>query len=365
LDYLKLGITGNVMNFCYGLGALPAGMILNRFGPGRLYVACFLGSSLTSLAVAFSPTVPVFTAGLALLGLFGSLYHPLGNSVIAARVREYGHALGIHGATGNLGLATAPFVIGLIAATLGWRWAYFFVAVPGIALSVWSLFIPMSLNGNRPPVSQARARSPFFPDLKRFFSLRLTCLYLMNIMINFSFIGSITFLPACLAKRTSFEIFSLDPVAIGGMLSGIVLFTGVFGQYIGGILAQRPHLEKRILVINLISFPFIIAMSFNTDLPLLLLGLIFFFFNFFMQPMTNTLLARHTTEEMRGTAYGIFFFAAFALGSSASSFSGWIARTFGLQWVFLGIGSSVLGLILLSFLLLWIEKRPHEDGVSP
>jgi MFS family permease len=332
-------------------------MIYNRLGPKRLYLICFLGSSLVSIFVALSPTIVLFTMGLGLLGICGSLYHPLGNAVITARVREYGRALGIHGATGNLGLTAAPFIIGLIASHFGWRWAYLLIALPGMALSIWSLFIPMSLRDEQTPHAPVSARSPLLQNLKRYFSPHLICLYLMNIMINFSFIGSITFLPTTLAKRTSFTFFSLDQVALGGMLSAFVLFMGVFGQYVGGLLAQKPHLERRLLLVNLFSLPFVLAMSFTTNLLLLLLGLIFFFLNFFSQPMTNTLLARHTSEEMRGTAFGIFFFAAFGFGSFASSFSGWIAQRFGLQWVFLGISSSVLFLILLTSLFLRIRKR--------
>src|SRR5512136_331141 len=129
MDYLKLGIVGNVMSFCYGLGALPAGMIYNRLGPRRLYLICFLGSALVSVLVAFSSTVTFLTIGLAFLGIFGSLYHPLGNAVITARVREYRRALGIHGATGNVGLTVVPFIIGLMASRLGWRWAYLLFAL--------------------------------------------------------------------------------------------------------------------------------------------------------------------------------------------------------------------------------------------
>jgi MFS family permease len=304
----------------------------------------------------------LFTMGLGLLGICGSLYHPLGNAIITAEVREYGRALGIHGATGNLGLTTAPFMIGLIASHFGWRWAYFLIALPGMALSLWSLFVPMSLRVEQTPHAPVSTRSPFLQNFKRYFSPHLICLYLMNIMINFSFIGSITFLPTTLAKRTSFTFFSLDQVALGGMLSAIVLFMGVFGQYVGGVLAQKPHLERRLLLVNLFSLPFVLAMSFTTNLLLLLLGLIFFFLNFFSQPMTNTLLARHTSEEMRGTAFGIFFFAAFGFGSSASSFSGWIAQRFGLQWVFMGIGGSVLLLILFTSLLLKIKKSAQGSN---
>ena len=356
MDYLKLGIVGNVMNLCYGLGALPAGVIYNRLGPKKLYLICFLGSCLVSISVALSPTVALFTLGLGFLGACGSLYHPLSNAVITSRVRGYGRALGIHGSTGNLGLTVAPFLIGLIASRLGWRSAYFFGALPAVALSLWSLFVPMASSEDQARPAPIPARPSFLRTIRHYFSFPLVCLYLMNVMINFSFIGSITFLPTCLAKRTSFQIFHLDNVAIGGMLSAFVLFMGVFGQYIGGVLAQRPHPERRFLWVNLFSLPFILAMSFATDLPLLFLGLIFFFLNFFLQPMANTLLALYTTEEMRGTAFGIFFFVAFGLGSFAASVSGWIAERFGLQWVFLGIGGSVLLLVLFASVFLKIKK---------
>ncbi len=61
LGYLGLGVIGNIMSFTYGLGALPGGMIYNRFGPRKLFLLCFLGSTLASLCVAFSPYVMFFT----------------------------------------------------------------------------------------------------------------------------------------------------------------------------------------------------------------------------------------------------------------------------------------------------------------
>jgi len=356
IDYLSLGLIGNIMNLTYGLGALPGGMIYNRLGPKRLYILCFLGLSLASIGVGISSNLLHFAVGLAFLGAAGSIYHPLANALITGKVREYGKALGIHGSAGNLGLATAPFMVGLIASRFGWRYAYLWFALPGIALSIWALFVDMSLRKEIEKRDPTSSRMVLSQSLKNYFSLPLICLYLINIMINFSFVGSITFLPTCLAKQTSFHLFSLDNVAIGGMLSAIVLFMGVFGQFVGGILSQKLHLERRLLLVNILSFPFILAMSFTTNLLLLLLGLVFFFLNFSLQPMNNTLLARYTTLEMRGTAFGIFFFVAFGFGSFASSFSGWIAQRFGLQWVFLGIGGSVLLLILLVSILLRVKK---------
>jgi MFS family permease len=92
--------------------------------------------------------------------------------------------------------------------------------------------------------------------------------------------------------------------------------------------------------------------------------LLFFFFNFFLQPINNTLLAQYTAVEMRGTAFGIYFFLSFVFGSLASSFCGFIAERFELKWVFLGLSSSVLLLIITAFFLVKIEnsrKRPPQS----
>jgi MFS family permease len=370
LGYLGLGVIGNIMSFTYGLGALPGGMIYNRFGPRKLFLLCFLGSTLASLLVAFSPHFIFFTVGLALLGALGSVYHPLANSLITTKVREYGRALGIHGAAGNIGLASAPFIAGLIASRWGWRQAYLCFAAPGVVLLIWSLFIDMSVGKKEKAESSRPNLTPLpTPGVRNFwvyFSLPLVLLYVINMLNSFCFTGIITFLPTYMGQRTSFHIFSWDSVAIGGMLSGIALFMGVFGQYTGGVLGQRPHLVRNLLVMTAMGFPFILAMSFATDILLLFMALIYFFFTFCLQPMSNVVLAQYTTLEMRGTAFGIYFFAAFGIGSFAASFSGYLAQTFGLQWVFLGLSGMAFILIVPTFFLLKVKKPTYEyEILSP
>jgi len=357
MGYLGLGVIGNVMVFAYGLGALPGGMIYNRFGPRKLYLFCFLGSALVSFLIALSTNFFLFTAGLALLGALGSVYHPLANALITSKVKEYSRALGIHGAAGNIGLAVAPFLAGLIGAQWGWRTAYLLFAIPGIALAIWSLFIKMEENKEKEVLPKEQT---FPPQQSRawpiFFTYPLILLYLLNMLHSFSYHGALTFLPAYMAKYTSFRFFSWDSVALGGMLSGLALFVGVFGQYMGGILGQRKDSKRNFLIICILSLPFVAGMSFFQDLTLLLMSLGFFFLNFSLQPMTNVFLAQYTTTEMRGTAFGIFFFAAFGLGSFASSFSGYLAQNFGLPAVFIGLSLVTFVLIFFAVLLLRIGK---------
>jgi MFS family permease len=359
MGYLGLGVVGNIMTFSYGLGALPGGMIYNRFGPRKLYLFCFLGSAVVSLLIAAAPGLILFTAGLSVLGALGSVYHPLANSLITSKVRKYGIALGIHGAAGNVGLAAAPILAAMVGSWLGWRYAYLLFALPGVALAVWSIFIDMEVRGmeknNRPVEAAVKSTPPI--SFRAYFSLPLIVIYLLNMLHSFAYHGAILFLPAYMAKNISIQIFSWDSVAVGGMFSGIVLCMGVFGQYFGGSLGQKPGLERSVLILSAAGLPFILAMAFTRDFLLIGASLVYFFFNFALQPTTNILLAKRTTVPMRGTAFGIYFFAAFGLGSVASSFSGYIAQRFGLSWVFVGLSFTTVILIAVAYVLFKIKDR--------
>jgi MFS family permease len=359
MGYLGLGVVGNIMTFSYGLGALPGGMIYNRFGPRKLYLFCFLGSAVVSLLIAAAPGLILFTAGLSVLGALGSVYHPLANSLITSKVRKYGIALGIHGAAGNVGLAAAPILAAMVGSWLGWRYAYLLFALPGVALAVWSIFIDMEVRGmeknNRPVEAAVKSTPPI--SFRAYFSLPLVVIYLLNMLHSFAYHGAILFLPAYMAKNISIQIFSWDSVAVGGMFSGIVLCMGVFGQYFGGSLGQKPGLERSVLILSAAGLPFILAMAFTRDFLLIGASLVYFFFNFALQPTTNILLAKRTTVPMRGTAFGIYFFAAFGLGSVASSFSGYIAQRFGLSWVFVGLSFTTVILIAVAYVLFKIKDR--------
>ena len=363
MGYLGLGVIGNIMTFSYGLGALPGGMIYNRFGPRRLYLFCFLGSAVVSLLIGASPGLILFTAGLSVLGALGSVYHPLANSLITSKVKKYGIALGIHGAAGNVGLAAAPILAAMIGSWLGWRYAYLLFAIPGIALAVWSIFIDMEVREIKKEDRPAEAAAQLAPPISlwAYFSPPLIVIYLINMLHSFAYHGAILFLPAYMAKNISIQIFSWDSVAVGGMFSGIVLCIGVFGQYFGGSLGQKPGLERSVLILSAAGLPFILAMAFTRDFFLIGASLVFFFFNFALQPATNVLLAQRTTVPMRGTAFGIYFFAAFGLGSVASSFSGYIAQRFGLSWVFVGLSCTTVMLIAVAYALLRIKKRETMD----
>ncbi|HSB81496.1 MAG TPA: hypothetical protein VLM91_22180, partial [Candidatus Methylomirabilis sp.] len=104
LGYARLGILANVALLCYGIGALPAGMLADRLGGERLLVAWLLGGSLACIGIGLSRGQLSLGVGLAALGSFASLHHPAGSGVLVSlrslRGLDLGQAFGRVGVLG-------------------------------------------------------------------------------------------------------------------------------------------------------------------------------------------------------------------------------------------------------------------------
>ena len=68
-------------------------------------------------------------AALTLIGTFASIYHPVGIPMLVQQRATPGATIGVNGLSGNLGIAVAALVTGLLVKWLGWRAAF---AVPGL-----------------------------------------------------------------------------------------------------------------------------------------------------------------------------------------------------------------------------------------
>ena len=82
-DLLLLGVLANVAGFAFGLGALPAGFLVDRLGSMRVLRLTLIGASGAAMLVAASPSELALGATLALLGvrhraLPPGRIHPLG-----------------------------------------------------------------------------------------------------------------------------------------------------------------------------------------------------------------------------------------------------------------------------------------------
>ncbi len=81
------------------------------------------------ISVGFVQTPLQLGAALLAIGLFASIYHPVGTAMIVSYAEKLGREMGLNGVWGNLGVASSALVTGVIGQYLGWRWAFI---VPGI-----------------------------------------------------------------------------------------------------------------------------------------------------------------------------------------------------------------------------------------
>lgn len=79
-----------------------------------------------------------------LVGLTTSVYHPVGFSLLSCMFKNKGKALGIHGASGSIGLVIFPIIAGIITEAYDWRLV--FKLIPVIGLTTGLLFYMLTKN---------------------------------------------------------------------------------------------------------------------------------------------------------------------------------------------------------------------------
>ena len=104
----------------FGISALPWGMAGDRFGARPIIIIMFAGSCVSSLFVArFLDSPTAFMLGLAGVGLFSGIYHPIGMGMISKGVGRVSIALGYNAVFGGLGLVAGPLLTGIFNSIAG------------------------------------------------------------------------------------------------------------------------------------------------------------------------------------------------------------------------------------------------------
>ena len=335
LGYAGLGILASVNFLCYGLGALPAGMLADRFGGERVLAIWLFGSSIACVAIGVSVGPRSLGLALALLGLSASLHHPAGSGVLVALRPRLGakvaRAFGLSGILGNVGLAVAPILGSFVGVNWGWRAAFFLGALPGLALSR-----PLWRQPREDPATRSAASQ--HPSLRNALGLPLILLFALETLMGFVLQGFSTFLPAYLAGQAGVAAITAAQVKRGGAFASLALLFGGLGHLAAGRLMGAGHRETVFLAAVTTSTVGLFGMGITEGIPLVLFSILLSFAFFGLGTVSNTFVALHTPPHLGGTVFGVTFTLAFGFGSLASSTMGVVGEHFGLPAVFVGLG---------------------------
>ena len=328
-SFTTLGTVATVSTVLYGLGALPAGLLSDRFGPPRLLRLFAAGSSVCCGLAALAPGIWWLAAALALLGAAGAVYHPAGLAELTLTAPGQGRVLGLHGSAGNLGAALAPLLAGAVASAWSWRGSYALAGLVAAALLL-ALRQGVPLERELPP--------PVEPGPRERARLVLWLVMFLAVAEGFIYQGFAVFLPSFLAQVGHFDRAA---AAKGGALSALVLLLGVPGQYLGGRIGDVGPRSLALRYAALYAGAAIVGQAVHWAGPSPLgvaLASVFSLLIFLGQPLTNQLVARGTSTGRRGAAYGGYFSLSFGFGAFAGTACGAVADHAGLSAVFAFLG---------------------------
>ena len=314
------GQLGSTLRLPFGLCAMLAGWLADRYGSKRLLLIYLVGGSFAAMLASWAPTLAAMYASMFVLGMFASIYHPAGVSLIAHHTTPENRslALGYHGILGSLGIACGPFLAGAVLATgATWRQYYLVLTVPGIVLA---LILRAMLSHEDDIVhGKAKDHEEPHPEDTAHWPAYATLMCTAS-LAGIVYAGILNFLPRYL-DGAGLDL-GIPPESLRNYLTGAVLALGAFGQYAAGKMARPNNLEGLMAASFYATAPFVFWMGFAQG-PARLWAAAGFAPLFFMhQPLFNSLIAKYVPRHRRSLCFGLSFTVGFGVGSIGPTVSG-------------------------------------------
>jgi len=225
-----LGITGLAMMLSF----LPAGLLSDRFGRRPLIRLAWIMGTISTLLMAFAPSLPVFVGGMAIYGTTGFVTVPLNSYTTAARGRwSVGRTITLISASFSFGSILGPLLGGWFGTRYGLEMNFRIAA----ALFVISTLIIFFIN---PQPVHAAASTGQLAGVRALLNRRYVIYLALIFLIMFGL-----YLPQPLTPNFLQSQRGINLMQIGQLLSargvGVVVLNLALGQLnarLGLLLAQ-------------------------------------------------------------------------------------------------------------------------------
>ncbi len=293
----------------FGLGSLPAGRLGDLWGRRAMMIIFFVGIGLSAMLVALTTGVWSLAAALTLMGVFASIYHPVGIPMLVQQARNPGFTIGLNGLAGNLGIAVAAILTGFLVKYFGWRVAF---AVPGgLAIVCGALFAVLAPREDVPPAQRTKKTVDLPPAVMARVLLVMTLAAVSGSLIfNFTTNGNGHLLAERLAGLVD------DPAGLGVLLA-VVYTVASLAQLVVGKLIDRYPLKWVYLPIVASQVPLFVLAAQATGWPLYAAMLAFMVFVFGAIPFVDAMIVQYVDDRMRSRVSGIRLAVSFGVSSLA------------------------------------------------
>lgn len=327
--------------FLFGLGSLPSGRLGDLWGRRAMMIVFFFGMGVSAILAGFASGPWSLAAALTLLGAFSSIYHPVGIPMLVQGARNPGATIGINGLAGNLGIAVAALVTGLLVKHIGWRAAFI---VPGfVSLGCGVLFALLAPRETEAPARRT-AKAVALPraTMARIVVVMTLTAISGSLLFNFTTNGNGQLL------RERFAGIVEDPAVLGLLLAAVYAVASL-AQVVVGRLIDRHPLKRVYLSVVLLQAPLLALAAVAEGWWLFVLQTAFMISIFGAIPFTDAMIVRYVDDRMRSRVTGVRLAVSFGVSSLAVWLLGPAVKTAGFQtllFVMAGIALCTLAFVL-------------------
>jgi len=243
------------------------------------------------------------------LGMFASIYHPVGTAIVVAAAVNRGRTLAFNGVCGNLGVALAAGITAILTEWIGWRGAFLIPAVVCVATGLAYLALV-------PDDRQQAAGRSSAPDV------RLAVWIMASVFGLFIVIGTtagLVFntltiaLPKVIDERIG---SSISLVAVGAIATGVFLCGAIAQFTVGRVLDKfQPHLV--FAAVALLQFIGVVWVVYATGYALLAALAFAIAFVYAQVTVNDLIIARYTADVWRARVYAVRYFITYVISGAA------------------------------------------------
>jgi MFS family permease len=342
----KTGFLGVAFFVTYMVSAPILGLLADRFSRWMIVGSAVILWSLASGGSGLAATFAILFATRVCVGIGEGGYGPAAPTILSDLfpIQTRGRIMAIFCAAIPVGSALGYVIGGLIGAHLGWRWAFYLVAPPGLLLGLLCFW----QRDPRVAADHVIQKSPR-RSLRHYLDLFRTRSYLINCVAQtlMTFVtGGLGFwVPAYLRYRNQ----SPD---VGMTIFGLItVVAGLVSTLLGGVIADRlrSRLPGSYFLVSgigmLLACPFFIVALYVPFPAAWIAMFVAIFFLFLNTGPSNTALANVSLPAVRATAFAVNIFVIHAFGDvQAFWLLGYIGGHTNMHVAFLFVS----GIILLS-----------------
>jgi MFS family permease len=351
LSYAALILYATPAFVAFGLGAIPAGWIADKWSREGMMVIFFIGIGVSSALAGMANSPLQIAVGLTLIGLFAAIYHPVGLAMVVHDRKKTGIPLAINGVFGNMGVASAALLTGFLIDTAGWRSAFVISGVVSILLGLFYLSFVRADRQTETDTPEAVAASKKAQPAS---IPRNTLLRIFAVIFFTTAIGGLIFQSTTFALPKIFDERLTDiagTATMVGWYTFLVFSVAAFAQLVVGYLVDNYSVRAVFASVAILQAAFFVLMIQLTGIAALIVAIAFMLVVFGQIPINDVLVGRMARSEWRSRAYAFRYIVTFSVMASAVPLIAWVHGTWGFSTLF-GLLAAAAFLIFLAALLL-------------